>query len=346
MKILIPAISNGTLALVDLCATNLNHEIVPLRTNLAHEIEDCKSLAYKLFTSYGIPIPECKIFSSLKDLLKDLPSQYPYVVKVEGTHPPDVRTIVIHSSQNLKQLVGLKRSLDTNASLLLDKHSALLTQQFIQGYEYTVVVLMNNKNWQRVGSANDYKKMFNNDKGINTSGMGSTYPVRQEHPDTNSIIDKIVNAMQETYPDYRGFLSCQFIVDQQNQIWLLETNSRVCDPEFQSISASLDNTIADRIAECYAGNYITEITPTPINAVTISLLHRDWPNVSYTELMQAPVSEDFKVYNSAAIYGCRDGHITITNSGNKSHQDLANEIYQWLDTINTTNFYYRTDIGS
>jgi phosphoribosylamine--glycine ligase len=347
MKILLPELTNGSSALVDLCSTNTSHTIVPLKHETPHEIESCKSKAYNLFRLHGIPIPECKIFSSIEELLKDLPEQYPYVVKAEGVHTPDVRTIVIHSSRDLKQLIELKLSLETNISLfLVDSNPFLLTQQFVQGYEYTVIVLMNNKNWQRVGSANDYKKMFNNDVGVNTVGMGSIYPVRQEHPSTDSIIDKVVNAMQETYPDYKGFLSCQFIVDQNNQIWLLETNSRVCDPEFQSISTSLDNTIADRIAECYSGEYIDKIIPNPINAVTISLLHRDWPNVSYTEYMKAPTSDNFKIYDTSLLHGSRIGHITITNSGNRPHKILANEIYQWLEKIDTTNFYYRTDIGT
>lgn len=329
--------SSASQALIELCLTNTNHTINPIYKKNEHEFELSKSKAYDLFTSAGLCVPYSKLFTNVSETISWLPKTYPYVVKVDGgSVGPDVRTVVVQSKDDLKGLIKLK--------LTLDKNSTCILQDFIQGYEYTVVILMNNKNWQRIGSANDYKKLNNNDRGVNSNGMGSVSPARKEHPDTDSAIDKIVSVIQKNYPDYKGILSCQFIVD--NNLWLLETNARPCDPEFQSICPSLDDSMADRLVECYNNEYIKPIKYKNINAVTVTLVHKNWPNLSWTDRsLPTPKSNRFKIFNSAQVVGDMAGHVTVTNHGVDSHSKLAEEIYNWLKTIDTSCYHYRTDIG-
>ena len=330
--------SNASQALIEVCSTNDRYNIAPVYKKNEHEFELSKSKAYNLFTLAGICVPYSRIFSTVTEAINQLPKTYPYVVKVDGGNfGPDIRTVVVKSKDDLKGLIKLK--------LTLDENSICVLQDFIQGYEYTVAILMNNLNWQRIGSANDYKKLHNNDQGVNSNGMGSIYPARKEHPATDSVINKIVSVIQENYPGYKGILSCQFIVDDK-KLWLLETNARPCDPEFQSICSSLDDSMADRLVECYTSEYIQPIKYKNINAVTVTLVHKNWPNLSWDEKsLPTPESSKFKIFNSAQVVGDMAGHVTVTNSGTKSHLELAKEIYQWLHTIDTSHYHYRTDIG-
>lgn len=337
MKFKIDDTSCAGMALVDLCKDDPEHEVVTFFDKSPHDIEHLKADTYNQFLACGINIPPYTTYDNFVDLVKNLPNQFPYVVKTDKMLLPDLRTVVVKSKQDAKDyLYPLK-------PWLVNDHKFIL-QDFIQGHEYNVLILMNNKNWVTVGTANDYKKQFDGDFGINTYGMGSVSPSRYYHTGTTEVIDKIHRSIISNYPNYQGFLNCQFIVDNDQTLWCLEVNARLGDPEFQSIAAGLDSGITHNLNQCFNNQYIDQVCRKDVNAVTIALIDKDWPGRRGVPMV-SPVSPQFKIYNSTAEDGSRYGHVTISNHGNCSFEQLANDIYSWLDTIDTSAFYYRKDIG-
>ena len=49
-------------------------------------------------------------------------------------------------------------------------------EEFLHGEEVSYFVIADNKNFKYFGTAQDHKRVFENDKGPNTGGMGAYSP--------------------------------------------------------------------------------------------------------------------------------------------------------------------------
>jgi len=324
------------LTLIELCNKNKNFNPKLLETVLAQarqlssQIERQKSIYYQQLIELGVPIPEHQVYNSLVELSKLI--HVPCVVKMDA-FCNGLQTQIIKSNQDLKELFHNLKEFGVP--------TAGVVQKFIKGDEFTAMVLVGEHNWQLIGTAHDYKREFDNNLGRNTYGMGSIAPANITD-DTYNIIDTIVNVFRKQY-NYIGFLSCQFIVA-DNETWLLECNNRLCDPEFQSIAPGLEPAIFDQIEQAFTGKVIDAIDNKNTNAVTISLVHRDWPVGKNKPDIVIPDSD----FVFCKFPGSNDIHTyygSFTNSGNKSHKELAQELYAFLSTVDTEPYRYRTDIG-
>jgi phosphoribosylamine-glycine ligase len=343
----ISSLSNHYASLIDVCATHPTHSLEVVSEQPGNNwLETNKSKAYEIFMSYGVNMPPCICyFGNDQELVDNLPLEYPYVVKFDNFSHVGLQTQVLRSASDLKWIYKYKKIITNLKSTGLDIGSELngMIQKFISAsYEYTVTILMNEKNWQTVGTANDYKKLLEGNSGPNTNSMGSIAPAKNTHPETNNLIDKIVTAIRNN-TDYRGFVSCQFMVDQFDTLWFLETNFRLCNPEFQSMAAGLDCSLLDRIAECLENNFIQPVANSNDNAVTVVLMPSNWHQTEIKFEYDIQLNSDvFKIYNSLAS----SGTISITNHDtSRTHDELAAEIYQYLDTVDITGCIYRKDIG-
>jgi phosphoribosylamine--glycine ligase len=321
------------LLLAQLCAQNKNfdvnflHRIIDLASTQSSDIERTKSVYYKHLT--GIDIPPYQTYTSFAELAKLV--AIPCVVKMDAFRN-GLQTQVIKSNKDFKSLYEILDKNDTSG----------VVQQFVTGQELTVMVLVGTYNWQLVGTARDYKQEFDGNHGRNTFGMGSIAPAGMS-ADALDLVNKIVNIFKEQY-NYVGFLSCQFIIDSDNKIWFLECNSRLCDPEFQSVIPSLNSGIYDSIKQALDGEVIAPISNSNTNAVTVALVHQDWPDAEGKPSIAIPDSD----FTFCKFPGKKDANTyygSLTNSGSESHKELAQELYAFLSTIDTAPYRYRTDIG-
>jgi len=308
--------------------TIANWYLAQLGSNIPHEHN--KSQNHIRFGQY-MP-PSCS-FSSLATFANISKRSFPFVVKFNANTSIGIQTIVVNSASDFKNVYFASKTLGSSQGIV---------QEFIQGNEYTVTVLVGKQNWVTLGTACDYKKQFENDQGLNTFGLGSISPAPVVHDQTVEIINNVVEILRREF-DYQGLLSCQFIVDSNNQLWLLEHNARVCDPEFQSMAELVDVSLA--LEQCCKGDYIEQPTIQNKCAVTIGLIHQDWP-VAQPEMIDIDLdSLDFRIWKNHGAWSKNLYWGSITNSGDQSYTELANEIYSWLATQNTQPYRYRKDIG-
>ena len=294
-------------------------------------IEINKSNIYQVFAQAGISIPPSQIFKSVLEL-KTVADCLPCVIKFDAGTTLGIQTIVAQTPADYKQVLHSIQQTHTHQGIV---------QQFVSGPEHTVTVLVGKHNWIVVGYSQDYKKQFDLNQGPNTFGLGSITVAPSQ---TDDIIDQVVDTLQQTY-QYQGLLSCQFIQDLTGKFWLLECNTRLCDPEFQSIAENLDASVFTALTQCYNNEIIDPITIGTNNAVTIGLIHQAWPTHQVERPLLEIANDQFKIYQHQGRWDCNTYWGSITNSGTRSHQDLAQEIYNWLDTVNVTPYRYRKDIG-
>ena len=292
--------------------------------------EYSKSQNYLLFKKY---LPESILFCSFSELVKLSARNFPFVVKFDSDSLVGIQTVIVNSAADFKNVYFASKELNASQGVI---------QEFISGNEYTVTVLVGKHNWVMLGTACDYKKQFENDQGLNTFGLGSISPAPVVHDQTVEILNNVVKILRKEF-DYQGPLSCQFIVDSNNRLWLLEHNARVCDPEFQSMAELVDASSA--LEQCCNGDYIEPPVIQNKRAVTIVLVHQNWPEVQSDLVDIDLTSSDFRIWKNHGDWSKNLYWGSITNSGDQSHKDLADEIYSWLKNQHIAPYRYRKDIA-
>jgi len=110
--------------------------------------------------------------------------------------------------------------------------------------------------------AQDYKRVFDNDRGKNTGGMGSYSPVPMVGELIyQRILDEIIfptgDAMVRENIKYKGILYAGIMVS-GGKPYLLEYNCRFGDPETQAVLPRLENDLVPLLLGCVDGNLAGE----------------------------------------------------------------------------------------
>ena len=299
-----------------------------------YQLERSKSQDYVWLTNLGVPIPPSDLWDDTRTLVDLITTKLPCVVKQDTGKTLGIQTTVVKSIKDLPHVIK---------SLQYSTNRSGIVQQYIGGQELTVTVLVGDQNWSLIGAARDYKKQFENNQGLNTFGLGSTN-LNQVPSNILELVDQLVICYRQKY-QYRGFLSCQFITNNAQQVWLLECNTRLCDPEFQSMAINLPNNIEHFVTQALTGETISNYQLGSSNSVTIGLVNQDWPDLQLTradlDLSDCPFV--FLPNRHTGDNNCYLG--SITNSGTDSHKTLATQIYQYLATVQVAPYRYRTDIA-
>jgi phosphoribosylamine--glycine ligase len=304
-------------------------------------VKDSKVFAVSTNT-YWLELNKLKSYNFFKEIDVKIPSYvisdkftniFPYVVKFITRSTLGIQTVVVKNEEDLTNL-KLSESFFRNYKVLI--------QEYIQGREYTVTVLVGSKNWIRIGTAQDFKRLNDNDKGHNTFGMASISPV-PSHKEVDTVIDKVINSLAKRGTPYKGFLSFQFI-ENGHDLWLLECNVRLCMPEFQSMSKLLDEKLFDRMYEATNNLYISPLNLKKINSVTINLIHENFPIGQKHEII-FPECKFEIITDSSNGKWCHNTFIAgINNCGNQQISHLTVEIYDYIETLDLKHIKYRKDI--
>ncbi|WP_158997259.1 phosphoribosylaminoimidazolesuccinocarboxamide synthase [Pigmentibacter ruber] len=117
-----------------------------------------------------------------------------------------------------------------------------LIEETLIGEEISVIALCNNEQFRLLPIARDYKRRNNNQTGPNTGGMGTIAPVELSDrimTQVKETFTKILKELNHRKTPYYGFLFAGFMLDKEQNAWLLEFNCRLGDPETQVILPGL-----------------------------------------------------------------------------------------------------------
>ena len=115
----------------------------------------------------------------------------------------------------------------------------LILEEYLNGEEASYFIIVDKFSFRYFGSAQDHKRVGENDTGPNTGGMGaySPAPVVSKKIE-RKIIDRIIKptllALRREKNPYRGFLYVGLMI-KDGDPYLIEFNVRMGDPECQVI---------------------------------------------------------------------------------------------------------------
>ena len=242
----------------------------------AAKLEGSKAFMKSLCKRNNIPTAEFRICRNKNDVNNFLKKNiFPLVVKADGLAAGKGVTICKNKKQVLKVSDEIfKGKFKSSKKLVLE--------EFLEGEEASYFLLVDKKSFKFFGSAQDHKKVGENDKGLNTGGMGAYSPAQIITKDLErKIIEKIVSptleALKKKKKHYTGFLYVGLMI-KKNEPFLIEYNVRMGDPECQVILPRL-NTDLVKIISYAVKNRLNaiDIKWKKIKCMTIVLCSKGYP---------------------------------------------------------------------
>ena len=210
----------------------------------AARLEGSKAFMKKLCQENNIPTAKFKICSNQKDVNRFLQkSKMPIVVKADGLAAGKGVTIC----KTKKKVIEISNQIFKGKFISSKK---LVLEEFLEGEEASYFLIVDKNNFKFFGTAQDHKRVGQNDRGPNTGGMGAYSPA----PIINKIIEnKIINKIvkptlfalkKRNYP-YTGFLYVGLMI-KNNEPYLIEYNVRMGD---QGESVDFKKNILEEIVD-------------------------------------------------------------------------------------------------
>jgi phosphoribosylamine--glycine ligase len=216
------------------------------------------------------------------------------------------------------------------------------------------------KIFNRVGTAQDHKRVGENDTGLNTGGMGAYSPSliinkKIEEKILDKIIQPTINGMKELGHPYTGILYAGLMIH-EDEPKLIEYNIRFGDPECQALMMRLKTDLLDLI-NFTINQKLNEIkinwTENP--SITVVAASQGYPGKFKKDIEINNLPKDTESLNEQLFHagtyekngkilsnGGRVLNSTVSLEDLKSSRDRALEL---LDELDWENKYYRRDIG-
>ena len=320
----------------------------------ASQLEGSKIFMKNFCKKFNIPTAkyfEVKSLTEAKKVLSEFNT--PIVVKSDGLAAGKGVTICNSINEALDDI-------DEIMSGKFQSSNKVIIEEFLKGEEASYFIITDGKNFQQVGTAQDHKRVGENDTGLNTGGMGAYSPSliinkKIEEKILDKIIQPTINGMKELGYPYTGILYAGLMIH-EDEPKLIEYNIRFGDPECQALMMRLKTDLLDLI-NFTINQKLNEIkihwSENP--SITVVAASQGYPgkfkkDIEINNLPKNTESLNEQLFHAGTYEkngkifsnGGRVLNSTVSLKDLKSSRDRALEL---LDELDWENKYYRRDIG-
>lgn len=315
-------------------------------------IEASKSYSKQLMKKYGIPTADFNVFDNEEEAIKYLEqADYPIVVKADGLALG--KGVII--AEEKAQAVEAVRSMISGGKFG-KAGSRVVIEEYMTGPEVSVLCFTDGKTIVPMVSSQDHKRALDNDKGLNTGGMGTFSPsmhYTKEHEAfvREHILQATVDAMNSEVRPFKGVLYFGLMLTPKG-VKVLEYNARFGDPETQVVLPRLQSDLYEIFEAVIDGRLAqTEIKWNDKAAVCVVMASGGYPQSYETgfEISGLPV-EDALVFHAGTklVEGklvTAGGRVLGVTALGEDIGQAREKAYAAVNKIHFKNAHYRRDIG-
>ncbi len=323
-------------------------------TKAAAQLESSKIWAKKFLKQNEIPTADFETFEDQKQASEYVKSlSYPVVVKADGL-AAGKGVIVCDSTEEALTAIDIMLVKKTFG----DAGKKIIIEERVDGIEASYIALCDGEIAIPMASTQDHKRIYDNDRGPNTGGMGaySPTPIVDDSmaEKIQKIIDKTIFSMKNQDMPFKGFLYAGVMI-KNGEPYVLEFNVRMGDPECQPITMRMDFDLYDVLLAATNGTLssIPPISWKKQTAVCVVLASKGYPE-SYPKNEEIHGLEKNDEGTFVFHAGTKKENNTILTNGGRvlgvtalgiSLESAISHAYSAAEKISWPNKYSRTDIG-
>lgn len=318
-------------------------------------LEGSKDFAKQLMFEYQIPTASYHSFGA-EDFEKAIAYIYnhslPIVLKADG----------LAAGKGVLICPTYKQAEKALKEMLLDKKfgkasEKVVIEQFLEGIELSVFVLTDGKNYKILPEAKDYKRIGENDTGLNTGGMGAVSPVPfADKTFMQKVEQKIIfptlQALQKRNISYVGFLFIG-LMKVGNEPYVIEFNCRMGDPETQVVFPRIENDLVELLLATATQKLDEiELKIKPETAVTTIVVSEGYPETYETgkEIKNLERVENALIFHAGTKLEkekllSNGGRVMALTALAKNLNEAIEKSQKAAECISFENKYFRRDIG-
>ncbi|MDC0228032.1 phosphoribosylamine--glycine ligase [Alphaproteobacteria bacterium] len=323
----------------------------------AAQLEGSKTFSRNFCKRYNIPQPNFKYCNNLKTAKERIELLNGYcVVKADG----------LAAGKGVVVCNTVKEAIEASSQMLEenkfgDAGKSILIEERIAGIEASVFAVSDGKTAVLLGTAQDHKRAYDNDKGPNTGGMGAISPAPALNEKLNNnifhnIIMPTINGMRSNGTPYEGILYAGVMLTDEGPK-VIEFNCRFGDPETQVILPRLNTDLVEIIQNTVTKNLEnTSIDLVKNTAITVVIASKGYPG-TYKKGIELPSfheldkKDDILIFHSGTSKN--DNENLISNGGRvlsvtaigHNIQICRHKAYEAVEKINWDEGFFRKDIG-
>jgi phosphoribosylamine--glycine ligase len=211
----------------------------------AARLESSKVFSKELMRLHGIPSAEYKVFTSYLHAEEYIRVKgMPIVIKADGLAAGKGVFVASTTEEATHALKLILKDRVFGAA-----GDRVVIEQCLKGEEASYMVFTDGETIVPMASSQDHKRIFDNDEGPNTGGMGAYSPApvitgELERVVMEKVMRPVIRALKSEGCTYKGVLYAGLMIDKGNP-HVLEFNCRLGDPETQPVLSRLQTDFMD-----------------------------------------------------------------------------------------------------
>jgi phosphoribosylamine--glycine ligase len=326
----------------------------------AARLESSKKFAKDFLKKYNIKTAEYESFNDFKTAESFVSGKiHPAVIKASGLAAGKGVFISQNPAESIKILDSI-----FNGKIFGESGETVVIEDFLDGFELSYMVATDGISYKPLVTSMDYKKIGDGDTGGNTGGMGAVTPnpyVSESLIDkiNKTVIEPVLEGFKKDGIKYKGILYAGLMI-RNDEIYILEFNVRLGDPETQAVLIRLKSDIIDLFLSIINENLSgCDLIFEDNKSVCLVLSSGGYPEKYETgyeisfdkELKNSGLynSTEYEIFHAGTKkingnYYTGGGRVINICAKGKT-PEIINTVYDIAKKINFKNKYYRNDIG-
>jgi phosphoribosylamine--glycine ligase len=322
----------------------------------AAQLEGSKGFAKEILHESKIPTAESGTFTDAKSAKAYVARQKPpYVIKADGLAAGKgvlICTNRVEADAAVEEILVRKAFGSAGEKLVIE--------EFLDGEEASFMVLTDGEHVLPLASSQDHKRVFDNDEGPNTGGMGAYSPAPAVTPAVHErisgeILTPLLAGLKRRGIRYRGVIYVGLMLTRDGPK-VLEFNARFGDPECQPIMMRLKSDLVPLLEATIDGK-LDQVNAEWYDdpAVCVVLCADGYPG-AYSKGREIYGLNELKDWAKGFVFHAgtaRDKDRWITTGGRvlgvtargKNIADAVKEVYRAVGEISWDGMHYRKDIA-